>query len=140
MRNTLFNHDLTLNKICPRRGCNGVETVEHALFECPFAKQLWKKLGQRFGFLKEVNWEKVLFMDFSLEGDKGVCKALELTSIVKAKLWEVRGSIINEVEKWSIENTTRSIEDIMRRKLKLEASKWGIDSIKDRWKIIFDNL
>ena len=140
VRNTLFNHDLTLNKICPRRGCNGVETVEHALFECPFAKQLWKKLGQRFGFLKEVNWEKVLFMDFSLEGDKGVCKALELTSIVKAKLWEVRGSIINEVEKWSIENTTRSIEDIMRRKLKLEASKWGIDSIKDRWKIIFDNL
>ena len=140
VRSTLFKHNLTLNKMCPRDGCNGEETVEHALFECPFAKHLWEKLGQRFGFLKDVTWAKVLYMDFKLEGEKKGCKALELASVVKAKLWETRCSIINGTEKWSIENTTQSIEVTMQRKLKLEASKWGIDAIKDRWKIIFENL
>lgn len=139
VRNTLFNHSLTRNKFCPREGCLGIETVEHVLFECLFAKQLWQKLGQKFLFLKDITWTRVQQMDFNLETEK-LYKVLELVSIVKAKLWEVRCSVITGTTKWSVLGTAQSIEEAIQSRFQLEINKWGIDSIKDRWKMVYGNV
>ncbi len=139
VRNTLFNHSLTRNKYCPRESCSGIETVEHVLFECFFAQQLWKELGQRFVILKDMTWARVQHMDFNLEKEK-LYKVLELVSVVKAKLWEVRCSVINGATKWSVLGTVENIERSVQRRFQMEINKWGIDAIKDKWKMIYGNL
>lgn len=138
VRNTLFNHGLTRSKYCPREGCLGKETVEHALFECFFAQQIWEGLGKKFVSLRDMTWEGVLYMEFNMEREK-LHKVVLLVSIVKYKLWEVRCDGLNGGSKWSVLGTIKSIEDSIERRYQLEIRKWGIDSIKDRWKMIYGN-
>lgn len=78
-------------------------------------------------------------MDFNLETEK-LYKVFELVSIVKAKLWEVRCSVITGTTKWSVLGTAQGIEEAIQRRFQLEINKWGIDSIKDRWKMVYGNV
>ena len=45
------------NALCPY-GCNEVENVEHLLFKCPYATQVWTALG--FALNQQTNMAQVL--------------------------------------------------------------------------------
>lgn len=139
VRNTLYNHGLTANKWCPRADCNGVETIEHVLWECLFAQQVWRELVKMFSVLKGISWIKTQEMGFNLEkGQLG--KVILLVSIIRAKLWEVRCSEVNSNTRWTVAGVVKNVKGNLQKQFRLEVDKWGVDSIKSKWKALYTNI
>ncbi|GAA6077711.1 uncharacterized protein LOC115161469 [Tachysurus ichikawai] len=61
VRERLYRHSISRTPLCPV-GCGGGETVEHTLWSCPIAAQLWKRVSE---------W-------WSAEGEAGINRDLVL--------------------------------------------------------------
>lgn len=60
-----------------------------------------------------------------------------LLSIIKLKLWKARQGCITGGFKWGEIGTIKAIEKEFEGIYWHELQKWGIDTIKDRWKDYF---
>lgn len=137
VRSTLHAHNLSLNKHCPREQCFLEETIHHVLWECNFASSVWALLKQRFECLKTLDYDTIVYFNLKTLQKIQDFVFTTLISLTKAKLWNARQSLIKQSCKWTKHGVVKCIElDIIRVCL-LEVQRWGWDTIKDRWKIIF---
>ena len=78
-------------------------------------------------------------MGFNLEkGQLG--KVILLVSIIRAKMWEVRCSEVNSNTKWTVAGVVRNVKGNLQKQFRLEVDKWGVDSIKSKWKALYTNI
>ncbi|KAG0514745.1 hypothetical protein BDA96_10G219700, partial [Sorghum bicolor] len=71
------------NALCPY-GCNEVENVEHLLFKCPYATQVWTALG--FALNQQTNMAQVLLAaDHNQLGQADI----EAATILIAIAWNI---------------------------------------------------
>ncbi|OCT66070.1 hypothetical protein XELAEV_18042324mg [Xenopus laevis] len=95
------------SEVCPREGCRIVENVNHVLWECGFAKNVWRKLGYFVVGLTGVQFLTLNMFLFGLCDVKSMTKQQErvlwlLMGCVKEVLWDVRNILVFRKEVISV--------------------------------------
>lgn len=137
VRSTMYAHGLGKSKYCPRENCLEEETIVHLMWECGFAKKVWKGVKEYYECLRDITYESSVYFEIKEGGKQQRAKVYLLLSIVKLKLWRAQQGWIKGVYKWSVEGTCKRIEKEIEQICMYEISKWGWEAIKDRWKAIF---
>lgn len=140
VRSTLYDHNLTLNKFCPRHNCFAIETIPHVLWECSFAQSVWGKSQQFFEILKNIDYEGVAKLEIKNVERVQLLALVTLVSLIKTKLWEARCGAVNDTLKWSPTGLVQFIKQEVWKRIQFEIDKGGIASVKQRWKGIYPSL
>lgn len=88
---------------CPRSSCRSNETVKHILWDCFYAKELWRKvkpLLEQVAGIKVLNFELVLYGKVETIPQAKFVILWKMINSFKEALWKVRNKIIfnsNEV-------------------------------------------
>lgn len=137
VRVTMHAHNLGKQKKCPRENCVEDETIEHVLWGCEYAKKVWEGVKGKYKELGMVTYEEITY--FRAKGGTNERHKIRcmLLSIIKLKLWKARQGCITGGFKWGEIGTIKAIEKEFEGIYWHELQKWGIDTIKDRWKDYF---
>uniref|UniRef100_A0AAX7TMQ6 CCHC-type domain-containing protein n=1 Tax=Astatotilapia calliptera TaxID=8154 RepID=A0AAX7TMQ6_ASTCA len=121
----------------PRR-CHLCETIEHVLWGCKYANKVWAGMKRRYKGLEALTYEEITYLrpkDKKKEENKIRCMLL---SITKLKIWRARQGYIRGGYEWKEMGTIKDIEREFEGIYRHELQRWGIDTIKDRWKDYYE--
>uniref|UniRef100_A0A3Q2X2I3 Reverse transcriptase domain-containing protein n=1 Tax=Haplochromis burtoni TaxID=8153 RepID=A0A3Q2X2I3_HAPBU len=139
VRVIMHAHNLGKQKVCPRENCKEDETIEHVLWGCEYAKNVWDGVKGSYKCLEKVTYDEITSFGVKGVGKEQYKVLCMLLSIVKLKLWKARQGFITGVYKWGEIGTVKAIEKEFEGIYWHELEKWGSDTIKDRWKAFFLN-
>ncbi|OCT91045.1 hypothetical protein XELAEV_180196641mg, partial [Xenopus laevis] len=96
---------------CPREGCDKVETIVHLLWECEYAKGVWRRMGKLIKGITGIEFLTYNMMMFGL----GVCNK-EMANVlwyimccVKEALWDTRNVCVFKNQMIDVENCAAMI-------------------------------
>ena len=132
VRETMYRHGLARSPVCPRPTCPGEETVRHVMWDCPIAKIVWGKVGERLGQVVRgfnLTWDKV---ERGL--GSGNFPMWYIISTTKRIMWSARQDQVKRNKDSSVEGIMRRVEADVKGKIKRDIEKWGKHAALERWK------
>ncbi|XP_073436580.1 uncharacterized protein [Dendrobates tinctorius] len=102
-----YRRGFVRSAICPRVGCQDEETVEHLLWSCKFAKDLWRRLLpllERVADLKDFNYKTVLYGLMECPTMDQQIMAWKTVNCAKSALWKARNIAVFNQDVFSVDN------------------------------------
>lgn len=136
-----FMHRRGLSAVikCPRPGCTSVESVEHLLIECTFAKQVL--LTMKDLLLKFVPQNDIcsVFLMYGLlqntvAEDDFEC-AWQVACCIKDALWMARNLLVMQRKYITVTSCKRLIMCLINDYIVLQSRKYGVFTIENKWKL-----
>ena len=138
VRDIMYRHGLTASPKCPRASCFGVETMRHALWDCPFAAVTWARAATVLARVDRgfaLSWDTVeRGVDNYKASERDKFLLVLIISLYKKSLWEARQALVYRGKDWGVAGACRTAEQDLKERVRRDVVRWGMHTAKERWK------